>query len=166
MEKYLAFVTIDKWTLIFTWANLLILFLLMKKFFFKPIKNILKQREDEVNSLYEKANSSSAEAEKLKNEYEKRLAEAKSEANEIVGSAVKNAKVRSDEIIGDAKKEAQGIMEKAEREIEREKNSCVNEIKTEISYLAVDIAKKVIEKDLKEKDHEKLIDDIISKMGE
>lgn len=166
MEKYLAFVTIDKWTLIFTWANLLILFLLMKKFFFKPIKNILKQREDEVNSLYEKANSSSAEAEKLKNEYEKRLAEAKSEANEIVGSAVKNAKVRSDEIIGDAKKEAQGIIEKAEREIEREKNSCVNEIKTEISYLAVDIAKKVIEKDLKEKDHEKLIDDIISKMGE
>lgn len=166
MEKYLAFVTIDKWTLIFTWANLLILFLLMKKFFFKPIKNILKQREDEVNSLYEKANSSSTEAEKLKNEYEKRLAEAKSEANEIVGSAVKNAKVRSDEIIGDAKKEAQGIMEKAEREIEREKNSCVNEIKTEISYLAVDIAKKVIEKDLKEKDHEKLIDDIISKMGE
>lgn len=166
MEKYLAFVTIDKWTLIFTWANLLILFLLMKKFFFKPIKNILKQREDEVNSLYEKANSSNTEAEKLKNEYEKRLAEAKSEANEIVGSAVKNAKVRSDEIIGDAKKEAQGIMEKAEREIELEKNSCVNEIKTEISYLAVDIAKKVIEKDLKEKDHEKLIDDIISKMGE
>jgi len=44
MEKYLAFVTIDVWTLIFTWANLLILFLLMKKFFFKPIKNILKQR--------------------------------------------------------------------------------------------------------------------------
>lgn len=166
MEKYLAFVTIDKWTLIFTWANLLILFLLMKKFFFKPIKNILKQREDEVNSLYEKANFSNTEAEKLKNEYEKRLAEAKSEANEIVGSAVKNAKVRSDEIIGDAKKEAQGIMEKAEREIELEKNSCVNEIKTEISYLAVDIAKKVIEKDLKEKDHEKLIDDIISKMGE
>ena len=66
MEKYLAFVTIDVWTLIFTWANLLILFLLMKKFFFKPIKNILKQREDEINSLYEKANSSSTEAEKLK----------------------------------------------------------------------------------------------------
>ena len=166
MEKYLAFVTIDVWTLIFTWANLLILFLLMKKFFFKPIKNILKQREDEINSLYEKANSSSTEAEKLKEEYENRLKDAKKEASEIVGSAVKNAEARGNAIVDDAKKEARGILDKAEREIEQEKTAAVNEIKGDILNLAVNIAQKVIEKDLKKEDHEKMIDDIISKMGE
>lgn len=166
MEKYLAFVTIDVWTLIFTWANLLILFLLMKKFFFKPIKNILKQREDEINSLYEKANSSSAEAEKLKNEYENRLKNAKKEASDILNGAVKNAQARGNAIVDDAKKEARGILDKAEREIEQEKNAAVNEIKGDISGLAVNIAQKVIEKDLKKEDHEKMIDDIISKMGE
>lgn len=166
MEKYLAFVTIDVWTLIFTWANLLILFLLMKKFFFKPIKNILKQREDEINSLYEKANSSSTEAEKLKEEYENRLKDAKKEASEIVGNAVKNAEARGNAIVDDAKKEARGILDKAEREIEQEKTAAVNEIKGDISNLAVNIAQKVIEKDLKKEDHEKMIDDIISKMGE
>lgn len=166
MEKYLAFVTIDKWTLIFTWANLLILFLLMKKLFFKPIKNILKQREDEINSLYDKANSSSEKAEKLKQEYEDRLNDAANEANNIVGEAVKNAEARKSAIIDDAKKEAKGIIDKATREIEQEKNAAVSEIKTDISSLAVDIAKKVIEKDLKKEDHEKMIDDIISKMGE
>ena len=166
MEKYLAFVTIDKWTLIFTWANLLILFLLMKKLFFKPIKNILKQREDEINSLYDKANSSSEKAEKLKQEYENSLNDAANEANNIVGEAVKNAEARKSAIIDDAKKEAKGIIDKATREIEQEKNAAVSEIKTDISSLAVDIAKKVIEKDLKKEDHEKMIDDIISKMGE
>lgn len=166
MEKYLAFVTIDVWTLIFTWANLLILFLLMKKFFFKPIKNILKQREDEINSLYEKANSSSTEAEKLKEEYENRLKDAKKEASEIVGNAVKNAAARGNAIVDDAKKEARGILDKAEREIEQEKTAAVNEIKGDISNLAVNIAQKVIEKDLNKEDHEKMIDDIISKMGE
>lgn len=166
MEKYLAFVTIDVWTLIFTWANLLILFLLMKKFFFKPIKNILKQREDEINSLYEKANSSSTEAEKLKEEYENRLKDAKKEASEIVGSAVENAEARGNAIVDDAKKEARGILDRAEREIEQEKTAAVNEIKGDISNLAVNIAQKVIEKDLKKEDHEKMIDDIISKMGE
>ncbi len=166
MEKYLAFVTIDVWTLIFTWANLLILFLLMKKFFFKPIKNILKQREDEINSLYEKANSSSTEAEKLKEEYENRLKDAKKEASEIVGGAVKNAEARGNAIVDDAKKEARGILDRAEREIEQEKTAAVNEIKGDISNLAVNIAQKVIEKDLKKEDHEKMIDDIISKMGE
>ena len=57
MEKYLAFVTIDVWTLIFTWANLLILFLLMKKFFFKPINGddvyvIIKVRNREKDLEY------------------------------------------------------------------------------------------------------------------
>jgi len=79
---------------------------------------------------------------------------------------VKNAEARGNAIVDDAKKEARGILDRAEREIEQEKTAAVNEIKGDISNLAVNIAQKVIEKDLKKEDHEKMIDDIISKMGE
>ena len=85
---------------------------------------------------------------------------------ETIESAVKNAEARGNAIVDDAKKEARGILDKAEREIEQEKTAAVNEIKGDISNLAVNIAQKVIEKDLNKEDHEKMIDDIISKMGE
>lgn len=166
MEKYLSFVTIDVWTLVFTWANLLILFLLMKKFLFNPIKNVLKQREDEIKSLYDSASSSNEDAKKLKEEYEQKLDSAKQEASSIVKAAVKNAEIRSDAIVEDAKKTAKNILDKANREIEQEKKNAVNEIKTDISTLAVDIAKKVIKKDINKADHEKMIDEIIDNMGD
>ena len=48
MNEYLPFVSIDTWTMIFTWANLLILFLLLKKFLFKPVMKILDERAEET----------------------------------------------------------------------------------------------------------------------
>ncbi|UKI37581.1 MAG: hypothetical protein L6V93_05570 [Clostridiales bacterium] len=63
-------------------------------------------------------------------------------------------------------KRGEGILDRAEREIEQEKTAAVNEIKGDISNLAVNIAQKVIEKDLKKRRSRKMIDDIISKMGE
>ena len=55
MEKFQEFVSLAPWTIIFTWINLIILVFIMKKLLFKPVTNMLKQREDEVNSMYEKA---------------------------------------------------------------------------------------------------------------
>ena len=48
MDKYLAFFTVDVWTMLFTWVNMLILFTVMKKFLFKPVMNILDQRDAEI----------------------------------------------------------------------------------------------------------------------
>ena len=62
MEEYLSFVTIDVWTIIFTWGNLFILYLLMKKFLFKPVKEMIDKREQEVADIYEAANSEKAVA--------------------------------------------------------------------------------------------------------
>ena len=56
MEKYLAFFTVDVWTMIFTWVNMFILFTVMKKLLFKPVMNVLEQREAEVKKIYDEAN--------------------------------------------------------------------------------------------------------------
>ena len=144
MDKYLSFVTIDVWTLIFTWCNLLILFLLMKKFLFGPIKNILKQRDDEINDMYEKAKKHEASAAEKESEYNTKLSSAKSEAASIVDNAVKNASVRSSEIVTEAEAKASSIIARADKQIELERQKAMSEIKSDISSLALDIAEKII----------------------
>lgn len=166
MEKYLDFVTIDFWEIIFTWANLLILFLLMKKILFKPIKNILEQRENEVNSMYADADEAKKNAESMEKEYTEKLSVAKNEANDIVKNAVKTAELRSEEIIKDARNQATNIINKAHKDIETDKQNAINEVKRDISEIAVSIAEKVIEKDINEKDYNRLIENFINEMGD
>ena len=62
MNEYLPFVSIDTWTMIFTWANLLILFLLLKKFLFKPVTKILDERAEEIENSYKQAEETNDKA--------------------------------------------------------------------------------------------------------
>ena len=166
MEKFQEFVAIAPWTMIFTWVNLILLVFIMKKLLLKPVTNILKQREEEVNSIYEKAEESQKNAEALEKEYKESLAGAKEEAARIVKEATHEATVKGEQIVADAKQEAAAARSTAEREIEREKQAAVNEIKDDIASIAVSVAEKVIEKDLNAKDHEKLVEDFINNRGD
>lgn len=166
MPETLPFVTIDIWTMIFTWANLGILLLLMKKFLFKPILNIIKKREEEIKEMYVVAQKDKDESAEMKAEYTKKLAEAKQEANEIITNATRTAELRSEDIIKETQAQAANIIKKAEEDIKRDKKAAIEEIKSGISDMAVAIAGKVIEKDLSAKDHESLVAQCIDEMGE
>ena len=89
MEEFMSFVTIDVWTLIFTWGNLIILYLLLKKFLFKPVNNVLDAREKEISDMYSDAETAKSGAENMRDEYTKRLTGAKQEAENILSSAKK-----------------------------------------------------------------------------
>jgi F-type H+-transporting ATPase subunit b len=105
-------------------------------------------------------------AKALENEYTERISSAKEESAEILKNAAKKAQSRSDEIISEAKKEAHGIMEKASSDIEKEKKRAVNQIKDEISDIAMSIAEKVVAKEISAKDHERLIEEFIDGIGD
>lgn len=166
MQKFQEFVSLAPWTMVFTWVNLFILVLLMKKFLFKPVLNMLEARDKEVSEMYSKAETAQNSAEALEKEYSEKLSSAKEEAATIMKNAKYDATLRGEEIVGEAKKEASAILEKAQKEIEREKEATINEIKGDIANIAVDIAQKVIEKDLHEKDHERLVSEFIDGWGE
>ena len=166
MEKFMTLVSFAPWTLIAQWCNLLILMLLVKKFLFKPVLNILQQRQDEVDKIYADANKAKDEAKTLRADYENRLASAKEEAGEIVKSATATAQRKGAEIVDEAQAKANALMARAEAEIAQEKKKAINEIKAEISGMAVDIASKVVEREISAKDHEKLIEDFIKNVGE
>ena len=159
-------VTVAPWTLILQICNLLLQMWLFKKFLLKPVQNILAKRQELANADLDAAAAAREEAESAKEEYEKHLTGAREEAAALVRSAAQTAQTRSEQIILEAKEEAASIRAKASADIAQERKSAVNEIKNEISGIAVSIASKVVEKEISEKDHEKLIQDFIDQMGE
>ena len=166
MDEFMGLVSLAPLTLIAQWCNLLILMLLVKKFLFKPVLDILQKRQDEVDKIYADANKAKDEANTLRADYENRLAAAKEEAGEIVRTATAAAQRKSTEMLEEAQTKASGLVARAEAQIAQEKKKAINEIKDEISGMAVDIASKVVEREISAKDHEKLIEDFIKNVGE
>ncbi|MBE7012853.1 MAG: F0F1 ATP synthase subunit B [Ruminococcaceae bacterium] len=162
----MPFVSIDVWTIIMQWGNLLILMWLFKKFLFKPVMAILDARNDEIKNIYDEAEAVKKDAEELKNEYDSKLNGARDEAEEIVKFAVKNAKISSDEIISDAQSKAASIVERANEKILIERKKAVNEAKNELSDMALTIAGKVIERQINSYDDKRMIEKFIEELGD
>lgn len=166
MEDFLSFVTIDFWEMIFTWGNLLILLLLMKKFLFKPVKNILDKRQGEIDASYSEAEKANEEAAALKAEYEDRLSAAKDEATELITDATRRASLAEEEILRYAHVKAEKIIARAEEQTELDRQNAIGQVKNEISDIAIALASKIIEKEISKDDHEKMIDNFIDSVDD
>ncbi len=159
-------VGIVPWTFIAQICNLFLQVYLIKRFLFKPINNILAKRKEMADAQIQDAVKAREEAEAMKSQYEQDMIQAKNKANEIVVSAQKTATAQSEELLREASRQAAAMKNKAEADIEQEKRKAVNEIKDEIGGMAMEIAGKVIEREISEEDHAKLIDDFIANVGE
>ena len=144
-------VGIVPWTFIAQICNLFIQMYLIKRFLFKPINEMLEKRRAAADAEITDAEAAKKEANAIK---------------EVLESARKTATLQSEKIVKEASEQAAALKNKAEKEIAQEKKKAVNEVKGEIGGIAMDIAGKVIEREINEKDHEKLIDEFISNVGE
>ena len=126
---------------------------------------MLEKRKAKADAEISDATKAREEAEAMKAEYEQNMLEARDKANEILADATKAATVKSEEILKEASQTAVSMKAKAEKDIEQEKRKAVNEIKDEIGSMAVEIAGKVIEREISEEDHTKLIDEFITSVG-
>lgn len=160
------FMSIDLTTIIATLLNTLILFLILKHFLFDKVNKVIKDRQEEIQASYDRADEAEKNAQKLEADYNEKIGQAKQESAEIIREATKKAQVRADEIIDEARVEAKGIRTNAENEIEREKKIAVNAIKDEISQIAFSAAAAVVEKDLTSEDNERLIEKFIDNVGD
>ena len=91
---------------------------------------------------------------------------ARAQANEIVASAQKTAAARSEEMLNEARTQAAALKQKAEADIAQERKKAVNDLKNEIGGIAMDIASKVVEREIREEDHRDLIDEFIRNVGD
>lgn len=154
------------WTFIAQIANLFIQVYLIKRFLFKPINAMLEKRKAMADAQIQDAVKAKEEAEAMKAEYEQNMLEAKNKASEILTNAQRTAAIQSEEMLKEASAQAAAMKSKAESDIAQEKRKAVNEVKDEIGGLAMEIAGKVIEREISEKDHTKLIDEFIANVGE
>ena len=152
--------------LFFTLANVLILFLILRKVLFKKIIDVMDARDADIKNNIEAGQKAKEEGMKFKSEYETKIQDARDEGQMIVDFARKRAEEKTDTIISEAKKEAEYIKQKANNEIAKEKEQAFNNIKSEISEIAVLAASKVIEKDIDKAKHEDLIENFIKEVGE
>lgn len=163
---YQGLISFDVWTSLFTLCNLLIVFYFGKKFLFGPVKKMIDERQREIDDMYDDAGKSKDDAAKLKTEYEEKLRMAQEESEEIMRRTVRNARLKEEEILKAAREEASATIRRADEQIEMERRQALNDIKNEVSGIAVDIAGAVLERDINEKEHEQMIDSFIERLGE
>lgn len=159
-------VEIVPWTFVAQICNLFLQMYLIKRFLFQPVNNILQKRKELADGQLLEAAKTREEASALKTEYEQNLLQAKKEAKEIMTEAQRSSLQKSEEILKTAEQEAREMKERAEMEIAREKKKAVSEAKTELGTMAVELAGKVLHREVRQEDHEKLIDAFITNIEE
>lgn len=138
-------------------VTFLIVFFLMKKFAWGPILKMIQEREESIESALNSAQKAKEEMAELQNNNEKLLAEARLEKDKML----KEAREIKETMINDAKdaaqKEAQRIMAEARNSIQNEKMAAINELKNQVALMSVDIAEKIIRKDLSKDENQKAL---------
>ena len=162
----LDIISINIWHIVISLCNLLILFLMLKKFLYKPVKKVLADRQAAIDSRYDEADKAKSEALQSKAEWEERMAAADEEAAGIVSSAVESANRQSSAILGETKEKADRMMNRARAEADAERRKAEDDIRDRIADVSAAIAGKLLEREISAADHSDLIDSFISEIGE
>ena len=162
----LDIISVNIWHIVISLANLVILFLILKKLLFKPVKKIVDKRQKEIESEYKKAEKTQAEADAIKAEWEGKMATAEAEADKIISDAVERADSRNEVMLYESREKADQIIRKAKADIERERKDARETIKKEIVDVSQTLSEQIIGREINMYDHRDLIDKAIDKIGE
>ena len=152
--------------LVFTIINLLVLYFLMKKFLFKPVNNIIAQREEAIKKQFDEAEETKKQADELKKEYEASLENAKADSEKIVQEARAKARTEYDRIAKSADEDVARRLQKAEEVIAEEKAKSLRSMEHEIENLVMAAATKVVGEKVTVENSQKLYDEFLTEMGE
>ena len=162
----LDIISVNLWQILISLANLLIIYLILKNVIFAKVQGVLNTRQHQVTEMYDAADQSRTDAESMKQEYEEKLAGAREEADKIVRTATQTAQRRGDQIVQEASSQASHLKQKAEEEIAQEKRRMLTDVRGEISDLAVSIASKVVEREIRKEDQDTFVDEFIKNVGD
>lgn len=157
---------LDPKMMLWSVINFLILLVLLRRFLWKPILGILESRERAVASSLEGAENAREEAVRMKEDYERRLGEAQKRAEDLVARAARKAEDMGNELRAKAEAEAAAILDRAQQEIQREKEQALAELRDQVADLAVMVAGKVLERSVKDEDNERLARRLVAGLGE
>ena len=162
----LDIISVNRWQILISLANLLILFVIIKKFLFKPVKQVMDQRQNEIDARYAAAEEAQSVADEHRKDWEDKLSTADAQADAILQSAAENAKYRGEKLISEAEARADGIIRAAQPEAELERKKATEGIKNEIVEVSEALTEKLLEREINTQDHRRLIDSFIEDIGD
>ena len=146
-------------------VGFLMLLVLMKKFLFGKIKDVIKSRADEIKGTYKKSEDDRAEAARLKEEYQQKAVKADEAAEAKIQVAVDKAKEISDEMLKEAHQAVADEKSKAQLNIEMERKKALAEVRNQVVDLTILSTSRLIKQSTKRVTAEKLVDDVIAGVG-
>ncbi len=146
------------WDILFHAVNLVILIVALYFLLFKPVKKIIAGHRQKLDEIYKENRRMHEETEELKNSYDEMKQNALAESARISEKAAR----RSGEIIEEAQRKADAIVENAQKEAVAERHRIKNELHDSVGHIAVEIAGKILEREVSEEDNRRIIDESLS----
>lgn len=152
--------------LLYNMINLVVLYLLLKKFLIKPVTDIMEKREKLIADGLNNASAAQEEAMKIKQEYESALIGAKQESTVIVEKAHQQAKTEYERIIIEAGNKAGSMLESAKINIEMERSQTMNALQSEIAGLAMAAAGKIVSGEVANRGNQEIYNQFLEEVGD
>lgn len=162
----LEIISVNLWQILISLANLLLIFLILKKFLWKPVKKVMEQRQQMVDKQFADAAEAEQKALQDKEQWEQRLKTADDEANARIQAADETARRHGERILADAKDKADGIVRQAEAEAVLERQKAQAGIKREIAAVGAQLAEKMLEREMNPDDHARMIESFLDEVGD
>lgn len=160
MRAYQSLLEVN-WNLVFSLITFLVLFLILRHFFFEKIHNFMEARSQQIQDSLDNAEETSRIADEKLQEYNERIANVESESREIIKKARDEAKVQAKAVVDEADEKSRKMLEHSEEEIKREQFNARKQLKDEVGNLAILAAGKIMEKEITPEGHEEIVDKII-----
>ncbi|MEW5805828.1 MAG: F0F1 ATP synthase subunit B [Acidobacteriota bacterium] len=162
MEKL---ITPDIGVIFWTIVTFLVVLLFLRLFFWKPILNIIDEREKTIKESIDQADRARDEAERLLTEQQAALEKVKRETTEMLDDGRREAERVKAELIEQAKRSQEEIIEQGKKKIEQEARLAMQGIKEKVVDLAITAAGRLIEVSLDEKGKRKLVEDYLEELS-
>ena len=154
------------WNILFTFVNLIVFYLLMKKFLFGRIKKVLDARKELIQKQFDDAEETSKQADEKLADYEDKIANVEAEGEQIIAEARDSAKVEYDKIIERAEADAAALKADAEKQIKIDSDNAKKAAKEEIASLAMQAAEKVVGRNVSAEADSDIFDDFLKESSE
>ena len=157
-------VQLDPGLFIWTILTFLLLLMVLAKFAWKPLLEMLDERQKSIDDSLLSAEKARLELAGINKESEAILSKSRTQAQTIVVDAKSAADKLKEDIVSKAKEEADGQLKKAKNQISVEKDRALLEIRQEVVELSITVAEKIIKKNLSKDDNASIIEDSLNKL--
>lgn len=151
--------------MLFVMLTFLVLMWLIKLVAWKPVTKMMQDRSDKIVNDIDSAKESLTKAAELAQKRQAELDKTRDDANGIINNAKQTGQRQREQIVEDARNEASNLKSSAEKDIEQQRQEALANSRKDVASLSIEIASKIISKELNEDDQKGLVDSYIEGLG-